>query len=118
MSKYVPKGMKKKCIEVIPSKILSNGVEEVKDSTEDLERAKIRKRVGLDYETLCRTVRDGIVAELYDEATGTPLKGKPAHATRAKFIQAAVDILGAKKSEAAAQKIPSIVIILPNGQRL
>ena len=106
---------RKFALEIIPSRVLTDEVEEIKDSSEDVERARIRKRVGLDYETLCKTVRDGIVAELYDEVTGTPLRGKPAHATRAKFIAAAVEILGAKKAEGAAQKCPTIVIIRADG---
>lgn len=105
-------------IEVIPTKVATDGIEEYKDGEDEGERKAIRERTGLTYEELCKTVRAGIVAELYEAETGKPLKNKPAHATRAKFIQVAADIIGAKKSEAGAQKCPSIIIILPNGQKL
>ena len=105
-------------IEVIPDKTLSNGVEEFVDGESDAERDAIRKRVGLTYEALCKTVRDGLVAEvaILDDK-GKIVNRVPANSERAKFVAAAVDILGAKKSESAAQKCPAIIIILPNGQR-
>ena len=120
MGKYVPKRIvKRNTIEVIPQKVLSGNVEEVRDSNEDIERAEIRERVGLDYERLCKTIADGLVAEtvLYTK-DGKIVERIPANSERAKFLQAAVDLLGAKKTEAGMQKCPSIIIILPNGQRL
>lgn len=105
-------------IEIIPTKVATDGIEEFKDGEDEGERKAIRERTGLTYEELCKTVRAGIVAELYDGESGKPLKGKPAHATRAKFIAVAADIIGAKKSEAGAQKCPSIIIILPDGRRI
>ena len=105
-------------IEVIPGRVATDGIEEYKDGEDEAERKAIRERTGLTYEELCKTVRAGIVAELYDGESGKPLKGKPAHATRAKFIAVAADIIGAKKSEVGSQKCPSIIIILPNGKKL
>ena len=110
--------VKRNAIEVIPQKVPSGGVEEVRDSNEDIERAKIRKRVGLDYERLCKTIADGLVAETVLYTKDGIVDRIPANSERAKFLQAAVDLLGAKKAEAGAQKIPSIIIVLPNGQRL
>jgi hypothetical protein len=110
--------VKKNSIEIIPQKVLSNGVEEIKDSNDDVQRQEIRERVGLTYEQLCKTVRDGLVAEvaILDDK-GKVVNRVPANSERAKFVAAAVDILGAKKSESSAQKCPAIIIILPNGQR-
>jgi hypothetical protein len=48
--------------------------------------------------------------------TGEPIC--PANSERAKFVAVAVDMLGAKKAEQGAQKIPSIIIVLPTGERL
>jgi len=83
---------------------------------EEAERAEIRNRVGLTYERLCRTVKDGMEAMVCNAETGEPIC--PANSERAKFIAAAIDLLGAKKAEQGAQRIPSILIILPNGERL
>ena len=106
-------------IEVVPEKVLSNGKEEIKDSNEDIKRQEIRERVGLTYERLCQTVKDGLVAEVAIlDSEGNIVNRTPANSERAKFIAAAVDILGAKKAEVGAQKIPSIIIVLPNGTRL
>ena len=107
-------------MEVVAIRGESNGVADgPKDSTDDVERAGIRARVGLTYEQLCQTVRDGLVAEtaIYNDV-GVITARVPANSERAKFVAAAVDILGAKKSEVGMQKCPSIIIILPNGQRL
>jgi hypothetical protein len=83
---------------------------------EEAERAEIRNRVGLTYERLCRTVKDGMEAMVCNAETGEPIC--PANSERAKFIAAAIDLLGAKKAEQGAQRIPSILILLPNGDRL
>lgn len=106
-------------IEIIPTKTSTDGIMDIKDSTDEAERAAIRERVGLTYEELCKTVKQGLTAEvvIVDEK-GNIKKRVPANEIRAKFITSAVDIIGAKKAEGGAQKCPSIIIILPNGQRL
>ena len=83
---------------------------------EEAERAEIRRKVGLTYEQLCETVAKGLMAMVCNAETGEPIC--PANSERAKFVAAAIDLLGAKKGEQGAQKIPSIMIILPNGLRL
>ena len=83
---------------------------------EEAERAEIRKKAGLTYEQLCETVAKGLMAMVCNAETGEPIC--PANSERAKFVAAAIDLLGAKKGEQGAQKIPSIMIILPNGLRL
>ena len=86
---------------------------------EEVHRAMIRERVGLTYETLCKTVKDGLEAMVAIlDSEGKIVNSVPSNVERAKFVQAAIDLLGAKKAEAGAQKIPSIIIVLPNGQRL
>ena len=118
MGKYVPKRIvKKNAIEIVPVRTLSNGEEEVKETNEDVEKEKIRKRVGLTYELLCQTVKEGLVAETaIVDGNGKVVSRVPANSERAKFIAVATEILGAKKSETPAQKCPRIVIELPNGQ--
>ena len=103
-------------ISIIPERVLTDGVEEIKDSSEEIGRAKIRKRAGLDYERLCKTVADGLVAEtvLYTK-DGKIVERIAANSERAKFLQAAVDLLGAKKAEAPAQKCPQLIFNLPPG---
>lgn len=109
----------KNSLEVIPTKVLTDGVEEVKDSLDDVVRGEIRERVGLTYERLCQTVKEGLVAEMAIlDGEGNIVNRVPANSERAKFVAAAVDILGAKKQEGGVQKCPSIIIILPNGNRL
>ena len=50
-------------LEVIPVRSASNGVADPpRDTSDDVERANIRERVGLTYEQLCRTVKEGLVA--------------------------------------------------------
>ena len=91
----------------------------VERENEEIHRAEVRRKVGLTYELLCDTVKQGLCAEvaiLYEK--GEIVNRVPANVERAKFIQSAVDILGAKKADVGAQKIPSIIIVLPNGQRL
>lgn len=107
---------KGKVLEVVPSRTMSDGREEFKDGEGDVEKAAIRKRVGLTYEKLCKTISDGLVAEtaLYDK-NGKIVNTIPANSERAKFLQAAVDLLGAKKIEGAAQKCARIIIELPDG---
>ena len=83
---------------------------------EEAERAEIRRKAGLTYEQLCETVAKGLMAMVCNAETGEPIC--PANSERAKFVAAAIDLLGAKKGEQGAQKIPSIMIILPNGLRL
>lgn len=121
MVKLVKTG-KSKEIEIIASKTSTTREitsEDVRDSDDDRVRGEIRERVGLTYERLCQTVRDGLVAEMVIlDGEGNIVNRVPANSERAKFISAAVDILGARKAEAGAQKIPSIIIVLPNGQKL
>jgi nickel-dependent lactate racemase len=120
-----------KTAEVVPTKLViqektkferAGGVDvlcpkvEGKARDEEIERAEIRRKVGLTYEQLCETVAKGLMAMVCNAETGEPIC--PANSERAKFVQAAIDLLGAKKAEAGAQKIPSIIIVLPNGQRL
>ena len=83
---------------------------------EEAERAEIRRKVGLTYEQLCETVAKGLMAMVCNAETGEPIC--PANSERAKFVAVAVDMLGAKKAEQGAQKIPSIIIVLPTGERL
>jgi orotidine-5'-phosphate decarboxylase len=83
---------------------------------EEAERAEIRKKAGLTYEQLCETVAKGLMAMVCNAETGEPIC--PANSERAKFVAAAIDLLGAKKAEQGAQKIPSIIIVLPTGERL
>ena len=110
---------KNSAVEVIPTKVLSDGEEIIRDSDEDVKRKEIRERVGLTYERLCQTVRDGLVAEMAIlDGEGNVVNRVPANSERAKFVAAAVDILGAKKADVGAQKIPSIIIVLPDGRRL
>ena len=91
----------------------------VERENEEVHRAMIRERVGLTYETLCKTVKDGLEAMVAIlDSEGKIVNSVPSNVERAKFVQAAIDLLGAKKAEAGAQKIPSIIIVLPNGQRL
>ena len=90
-----------------------------KEENEEIHRAEVRHRVGLNYELLCERVRDGLNAEMAIlDSEGKIVNKVPANSERAKFIQAAIDILGAKKADVGAQKIPSIIIVLPNGERL
>ena len=83
---------------------------------EEAERAEIRRKAGLTYEQLCETVAKGLMAMVCNAETGEPIC--PANSERAKFVAAAIDLLGAKKAEQGAQKIPSIIIVLPTGERL
>jgi hypothetical protein len=86
---------------------------------EEVHRAMIRERVGLTYENLCKTVKDGLEAMVAIlDSEGKIVNSVPSNVERAKFVQAAIDLLGAKKAEAGAQKCPSIVIVLPSGQKL
>jgi hypothetical protein len=93
---------------------------EIKEREKDeAERAGIRERVGLTYERLCQTVKEGLVAEMVILGSdGKEVNRVPANSERAKFLQAAVDLLGAKKADVGAQRCPSILIILPNGKQL
>ena len=66
---------------------------------------------------MCQTIKEGLVAETaIVDGNGKVVSRVAANSERAKFIAAAVDVLGAKKSETPAQKCPRIVIELPNGQ--
>ena len=86
---------------------------------EEIHRAEVRRKVGLTYELLCDTVKQGLCAEVAIlNEKGEIVNRVPANVERAKFIQSAVDILGAKKADVGAQKIPSIIIVLPDGRRL
>ena len=120
-----------KTAEVVPTKLViqektkierAGGVDvlcpkvEGKARDEEIERAEIRRKVGLTYEQLCETVAKGLMAMVCNAETGEPIC--PANSERAKFVAAAIDLLGAKKAEQGAQRIPSILIILPNGDRL
>ena len=89
---------------------------EGKARDEEIERAEIRRKVGLTYEQLCETVAKGLMAMVCNAETGEPIC--PANSERAKFVAVAVDMLGARRAEVGAQKIPSIIIVLPNGQKL
>ena len=73
---------------------------------EEAERAEIRRKVGLTYEQLCETVAKGLMAMVCNAETGEPIC--PANSERAKFVAAAIDLLGAKRAEGAAQKFPTI----------
>jgi hypothetical protein len=73
---------------------------------EEAERAEIRKKAGLTYEQLCETVAKGLMAMVCNAETGEPIC--PANSERAKFVAAAIDLLGAKRAEGAAQKFPTI----------
>jgi hypothetical protein len=73
---------------------------------EEAERAEIRKKAGLTYEQLCETVAKGLMAMVCNAETGDPIC--PANSERAKFVAAAIDLLGAKRAEGAAQKFPTI----------
>jgi hypothetical protein len=131
MGRYKPKGSKRIVnpqdevpVEVVPKlKVCGKNAAEVavaKNNTtlkdEEAERAEIRRKAGLTYEQLCETVAKGLMAMVCNAETGEPIC--PANSERAKFVAAAIDLLGAKKGEQGAQKIPSIMIILPNGLRL
>ena len=120
-----------KTAEVVPTKLViqektkferAGGVDvlcpkvEGKARDEEIERAEIRRKVGLTYEQLCETVAKGLMAMVCNAETGEPIC--PANSERAKFVAVAVDMLGAKKAEQGAQKIPSIIIVLPTGERL
>ena len=80
---------------------------------EEAERAEKLKNAGLTEEALFNAVAQGLVAMVCNAETGEPIC--PANSERAKFLQAAIDILGAKKKESVGQKISSIVIKMPNG---
>lgn len=80
---------------------------------EEAERAEKLKNAGLTEEALFNAVAQGLVAMVCNAETGDPIC--PANSERAKFLQAAIDILGAKKKESVGQKISSIVIKMPNG---
>ena len=73
---------------------------------EEAERAEIRRKAGLTYEQLCETVAKGLMAMVCNAETGEPIC--PANSERAKFVAAAIDLLGAKRAEGAAQKFPTI----------
>ncbi len=110
-----------KTAEVIPTKLViqektkferAGGVDvlcpkvEGKARDEEIERAEIRRKVGLTYEQLCETVAKGLMAMVCNAETGEPIC--PANSERAKFVAAAIDLLGAKRAEGAAQKFPTI----------
>ena len=105
---------------MIPENVFHPGGAVAKNNTtlkdEEAERAEIRRKVGLTYEQLCETVAKGLMAMVCNAETGEPIC--PANSERAKFVAAAIDLLGAKKAEQGAQKIPSIIIVLPTGERL
>ena len=108
--------------EVLLPKVCGKGAapkEIAERENEEIHRAEVRHRVGLNYELLCERVRDGLNAEMAIlDSEGKIVNKVPANSERAKFIQAAIDILGAKKADVGAQKIPSIIIVLPDGRRL
>ena len=110
-----------KTAEVVPTKLViqektkferAGGVDvlcpkvEGKARDEEMERAEIRRKVGLTYEQLCETVAKGLMAMVCNAETGEPIC--PANSERAKFVAAAIDLLGAKRAEGAAQKFPTI----------
>ena len=110
-----------KTAEVVPTKLViqektkierAGGVDvlcpkvEGKARDEEIERAEIRRKVGLTYEQLCETVAKGLMAMVCNAETGEPIC--PANSERAKFVAAAIDLLGAKRAEGAAQKFPTI----------
>ena len=104
-------------VEVLCPKVAPKEIAEREN--EEIHRAEVRHRVGLNYELLCERVRDGLNAEMAIlDSEGKIVNKVPANSERAKFIQAAIDILGAKKADIGAQKIPSIIIVLPNGKTL
>ena len=117
-----------KTAEVVPTKLViqektkferAGGVDvlcpkvEGKARDEEIERAEKLKNAGLTEEALFNAVAQGLVAMVCNAETGEPIC--PANSERAKFLQAAIDILGAKKKESVGQKISSIVIKMPNG---
>ena len=108
--------------EVLLPKVCGKGAapkEIAERENEEIHRAEVRRKVGLTYELLCDTVKQGLCAEVAIlNEKGEIVNRVPSNVERAKFIQSAVDILGAKKAEAGAQKIPSIIIVLPDGRRL
>ena len=121
MGRYKPKGSKRIVnpqdevpVEVVPKlKVCGKNAAEVavaKNNTtlkdEEAERAEIRRKVGLTYEQLCETVAKGLMAMVCNAETGEPIC--PANSERAKFVAAAIDLLGAKRAEGAAQKFPTI----------
>ena len=134
MGRYKPKGSKRIVssavkegspkTSIIPT-LKSDGLENVfhpevvvdKNNTvlkdEEAERAEKLKNAGLTEEALFNAVAQGLVAMVCNAETGEPIC--PANSERAKFLQAAIDILGAKKKESVGQKISSIVIKMPNG---
>ena len=75
---------------------------------EEAERAEIRRKAGLTYEQLCETVAKGLMAMVCNAETGEPIC--PANSERAKFVAAAIDLLGAKRAESAAQRLPTFII--------
>jgi hypothetical protein len=110
-----------KTAEVVPTKLViqektkferAGGVDvlcpkvEGKARDEEIERAEIRRKAGLTYEQLCETVAKGLMAMVCNAETGEPIC--PANSERAKFVAAAIDLLGAKRAEGAAQKFPTI----------
>jgi hypothetical protein len=94
-----------KAVEILPPKTaVAKNNTTLKD--EEAERAEIRKKAGLTYEQLCETVAKGLMAMVCNAETGEPIC--PANSERAKFVAAAIDLLGAKRAEGAAQKFPTI----------
>ena len=101
-----------KAAEILPTKTaVAKNNTTLKD--EEAERAEKLKNAGLTEEALFNAVAQGLVAMVCNAETGEPIC--PANSERAKFLQAAIDILGAKKKESVGQKISSIVIKMPNG---
>ena len=94
-----------KAVEILPTKTaVAKNNTALKD--EEAERAEIRRKAGLTYEQLCETVAKGLMAMVCNAETGEPIC--PANSERAKFVAAAIDLLGAKRAEGAAQKFPTI----------
>ena len=120
MGRYKPKGSKRIVnpqdevpVEVVPKLEVAVAKNNTTLKDEEAERAEKLKNAGLTEEALFNAVAQGLVAMVCNAETGEPIC--PANSERAKFLQAAIDILGAKKKESVGQKISSIVIKMPNG---
>ena len=103
----------------VPTVVSSPKVTSFSDDSES-QREFVRRRAGLDYELLCRTVADGLKAEtVICNGKGEIMARVPANSERAKFVSVAAEILGAKqKVESVGVRVPAIVVVLPSGQRL
>jgi hypothetical protein len=83
------------------------------------ERAVALQTAGLGRGLLFQTIVDGLKAtkDIYS-TTGKVVASEPDHNVRAKFVAVAVEVLGEKAKEEGGSKIPQMIVILPNGERV